>query len=150
EGDGYPHRLLTDKGEADRISRTLESLNRTADELTATLGEVRQITARIKAGPGFAHDVIYGDGPQKQVEQFGDAAHEVAATLKGIRDGDGLAHDALYGGKGDAPETLKNLAAMTGDLRVIVANIRAGKGTLGAVLVDPSLYEDMKMVLGNV
>ncbi|MCU0687690.1 MAG: MCE family protein, partial [Polyangiaceae bacterium] len=32
----------------------------------------------------------------------------------------------------------------------IVADVRAGKGTLGGLLVDPSIYEDMKAVLGNV
>ena len=32
----------------------------------------------------------------------------------------------------------------------IVADVKAGKGTLGALLVDPSVYEDLKMVLGNV
>lgn len=150
EGDGYPHRLLTDKAEADRISRTLENLDRTTTELSATLADVRQITTRVKSGPGFAHDVIYGDGPQKQVEQFGDAAHEVATTLKGIRESDSLVHDAIYGGKGNGAEALANVTAITGDLRVIVSNIRAGKGTMGALLVDPSLYEDMKVVLGNV
>ena len=39
---------------------------------------------------------------------------------------------------------------MSDDLRQIVADLRAGKGTLGALLVDPSVYEDLKMVLGNV
>jgi len=31
-----------------------------------------------------------------------------------------------------------------------VAGVKAGKGTVGALLVDPSVYEDMKLVLGNV
>lgn len=150
EGDGYPHKFLTDKGEADRISRTLESLDRATAELSTTLGEVRQIAARVKSGPGFAHEVIYGDGPQKQVEQFGDAAHEVAGTLKGIRESDSLVHDMMYGGKGSGAEALANVTAITGDLRVIMSNIRAGKGTMGALLVDPSLYEDLKITLGNV
>jgi phospholipid/cholesterol/gamma-HCH transport system substrate-binding protein len=39
---------------------------------------------------------------------------------------------------------------MSGDLKHIVANVKAGKGTLGALLVDPSVYEDLKVVLGNV
>jgi phospholipid/cholesterol/gamma-HCH transport system substrate-binding protein len=29
-------------------------------------------------------------------------------------------------------------------------DIRAGRGTLGALLVDPSLYEDIKTLVGNV
>jgi phospholipid/cholesterol/gamma-HCH transport system substrate-binding protein len=39
---------------------------------------------------------------------------------------------------------------MSKDLRHIVADVRAGKGTIGALLVDPSVYEDVKMLLGNV
>jgi phospholipid/cholesterol/gamma-HCH transport system substrate-binding protein len=31
-----------------------------------------------------------------------------------------------------------------------VGQIRAGKGTLGAFLVDPSVYEDIKQLVGNV
>jgi len=45
---------------------------------------------------------------------------------------------------------MQNLNAMSGDVRQIVADMRAGKGTLGALMVDPSVYEDLKVVLGNV
>jgi phospholipid/cholesterol/gamma-HCH transport system substrate-binding protein len=43
-----------------------------------------------------------------------------------------------------------DLSGMSGDLRAILADMRQGKGTLGALLVDPSVYEDLKMLLGNV
>ena len=36
------------------------------------------------------------------------------------------------------------------DLRTIVSNVKAGRGTLGALLVDPSVYEDLKAAIGNV
>ena len=150
EGDGYPHLLLTDKVEAQRISHTLDSLERSANELTLTLSAVREVVGRVKTGPGFAHDTIYGDGPQKEIAQLGGAANEVAITLKGIREADSLVHDAMYGGKGSGAEALNNVNAITADLKVIVAGIRQGKGTVGALLVDPSVYEDMKLVLGNV
>jgi len=39
---------------------------------------------------------------------------------------------------------------MSTDLRALLAGLREGKGTLGALLVDPSVYEDLKMLLGNV
>ena len=32
----------------------------------------------------------------------------------------------------------------------LMTDIRAGRGTLGALLVDPSLYEDIKTLVGNV
>jgi phospholipid/cholesterol/gamma-HCH transport system substrate-binding protein len=150
EGEGYPHRFLTDKGEAERISSMLASLDRTSSELAVTLAEVRQVAARVQTGPGFAHDMIYADGVGKPAQQIGDAAHEVAQTLKAVRESDSLVHDMFYGGKGNGAEALANVTAITGDLRVITAGMRQGKGTIGALLVDPSVYEDMKVLLGNV
>jgi phospholipid/cholesterol/gamma-HCH transport system substrate-binding protein len=32
----------------------------------------------------------------------------------------------------------------------MVSGMREGKGTLGALMVDPSVYEDLKMLLGNI
>ena len=39
---------------------------------------------------------------------------------------------------------------MSDDLRAIVHDVRQGKGTLGALLVDPSVYEDIRALVGNV
>lgn len=149
EGQGYPHKLLTDPAEADRISRMVDNLERTSTELQLTLRKTREVIARVESGPGFAHDVVYGEGP-KGLAEFSDAANEVALTLRGVRESDSLAHDIVYGGKGDGAEALSNVTAITADVRAIVADMRAGKGTIGALLVDPSVYEDVKVVLGNV
>jgi phospholipid/cholesterol/gamma-HCH transport system substrate-binding protein len=79
-------------------------------------------------------------------------AEEVAKTLEGIREGDGLAKNILFGGgdDGDSEKAMSDLAAITGDLRVLVHDVKQGKGTLGALMVDPSVYEDLKVLLGNV
>jgi phospholipid/cholesterol/gamma-HCH transport system substrate-binding protein len=149
-GEGYPRKFLTDKDEAERISSTLKNLDHASAELALTLADVRGVVTRVKAGPGFAHDMIYGDGPKQEIAQFGSAAGEVASTLKGIRESDSFVHDALYGGKGNGTEALANVTAMTADLRSIVSDMRRGKGTVGALLVDPSIYEDVKTMVGNV
>jgi len=56
----------------------------------------------------------------------------------------------LFGGNDDSAQVMNNINQMSGDLKQIVADMKAGKGTLGALLVDPSVYEDLKVVLGNV
>jgi phospholipid/cholesterol/gamma-HCH transport system substrate-binding protein len=149
QGHGYAARFLNDPAEADRISATFTKLDHTADRLNTTLDNANQIIARINTGPGFAHSVIYDNDANTALKQFGGAADELAASLKGIRDGNGLAKGLLYGGPGQE-KVNENLTAMSGDLRAIVSNVRQGKGTIGALLVDPSIYEDMKSVLGNV
>jgi phospholipid/cholesterol/gamma-HCH transport system substrate-binding protein len=149
-GEGYPHRFLTDKGEAERISRVIANLDGASGELTLTLRELRLSLARVRTGPGFAHNVIYGDPLGPEAAKFGAAAQEVAITLKSIREGDGFARDMLFGGNGDTKDAISNVTQLTADLRDIVGNMKQGKGTVGALLVDPSIYEDLKRVLGNV
>jgi phospholipid/cholesterol/gamma-HCH transport system substrate-binding protein len=150
EGNGYVHRLLADPAEAERVSRLLSTLDRTATEAEGTLVEAQKAANRVNTGPGFVHEILYGDKSSDALANFGGAAAEVASTLRGIRDGNGLAHSILYGGDAGTQQVTANLGAITGDLRQIVADLRAGKGTLGALLVDPSIYEDAKSVLGNV
>lgn len=149
EGDGYANRVLSDPKEAERISAVIDNLDDATAEASGLLKDTRGVVARVRTGPGFAHDVFYGGGP-KGLTEFASAANEVALTLKGVRENESLAHDLLYGGKGDTSQVIKNFADLTGDLKHIVADIRAGKGTIGGLLVDPSIYEDVKVVLGNV
>lgn len=149
EGNGYASKLLKDPEEAERLSRTLTNLERATVELNQTLRGVSAIVNRVQTGPGFAHDVVYGDTPTKTVASFGNAADELALTLKGVREGNGPAKSLIYGDD-KSQELMGNINAMSRDLRHIVAGVRAGKGTVGALLVDPSVYEDLKMVLGNV
>jgi phospholipid/cholesterol/gamma-HCH transport system substrate-binding protein len=148
-GKGYPAKFLSDPKEAERISAVIQSLERTSKEAEGILRDARRVVGRVEHGPGFAHDVIYADSP-KGVTEFARAADEVAITLKGVRESDSLAHDLIYGGKGDGAEAMRNVTAITADVRAIVADMRAGKGTVGGLLVDPSVYEDIKVVLGNV
>jgi phospholipid/cholesterol/gamma-HCH transport system substrate-binding protein len=150
EGRGYPHRFINDPAEADRISTTVSNIDRAALELTYTLREIRMLAAQIRSGPGFAHDMLLGDGPKAQIEQFGNAAGELATTLKAIRQGDGFAKSVLFGGDPKTGDALSNVTQITADVRDIVQSVKRGGGTLGALLVDPSVYEDVKRLLGNI
>jgi len=149
EGDGYLARLIRDPQEADRLSHAIATFDRTAAEFEKTAQNIDQILARINQGPGFAHDLVYGEQGTQTLAQFGKAADELGATLEGIRNGDGIARGLLYGDS-ETGKVVEDLQAISADLRRMVADMRAGKGTVGALMVDPSVYEDLKLLLGNV
>src|SRR5262249_46824973 len=88
EGRGYAHKLLTDPGEAERISALMNSFQGAVVEIQGTASEARKAAARVNQGPGFAHEVLYGERSQNALAEFGNAAGEVAAALRGIREGD--------------------------------------------------------------
>jgi phospholipid/cholesterol/gamma-HCH transport system substrate-binding protein len=150
-GPGYVPKLLNDPAEAERLSQTISHLERATARLEVVMRGAEQTVRQVNEGPGSAHDLLYGKQATVATEQLGKAAEEFALTLSGIRNGDGLAHDLLFGGPGaESPKIAKDLAAISGDLRQMSAQLREGKGTLGALLTDPSVYEDLKVLLGNV
>jgi phospholipid/cholesterol/gamma-HCH transport system substrate-binding protein len=145
-GDGTMHRLFYDHTTADRLDAALASLDRSAGRLDALLADFQDVSTHVKNGPGIAHAVVY-DG-----EISKDAAgtmSEIHQDLKAIREGNGLAHTLLYGDD-QSQHVMANLNAMSDDLRAIVASVRQGKGTLGGLLVDPTIYEDIRRTVGNV
>lgn len=146
-GDGEVHRLLFDRSQADRVDATLAHLAESTANLDAALADVRDAAAHVRQGPGLAHALVY-DGEISA--SAAGALKEVHQDLRAIREGNGLAHAILYGDAESSQHTMANLSAMTDDLRAIVAGVRAGKGTIGGLLVDPSVYEDIKSAVGNV
>ncbi len=148
EEDGTIHRLLTDPVLADRISNTLVSVQNASNELAHTTRNVRLITDEVRGGNGTIHRLIYDDDGMRLVTSLADTAGEAATILRDIRTGEGNAHQLLYGD--DADDLIHNLTVMSTDLRAIVADIRAGRGTIGGLLVDPSIYEDVRRIVGNV
>lgn len=149
QGPGYVTRLLNDRGEADRISGMIDRLQQASVQLEKSLASVASISQRIEKGPGLVHELLYSEDSAKTVQQIGHAAEEVSTTLRGVRDGQGMAHSLLYG-DGAPDHTMVQLSQILTDAHNILADVRAGKGTLGALLTDPSVYEDLKVLLGNV
>jgi phospholipid/cholesterol/gamma-HCH transport system substrate-binding protein len=140
------HRLFYDHQEIDRVDALLASSTRATDHLDATLADLQDVTAHVRQGPGIAHGLVYDGEISKDTA---GALSEVHKDLEAIRQGNGLAHALLYG---DDPSqhAMANLNAISDDLRAIVSGVRQGKGTIGGLLVDPSIYEDIKSAVGNV
>ena len=107
---------------------------------------MQDVTDHVKNGPGLAHALIYDGEISKNAA---GAVAEVHKDLEAIRTGNGLAHSLVYGDD-STQHVMGNVNAMSDDLRAIVHDVRQGKGTLGALLVDPSVYEDIRALVGNV
>lgn len=143
--DGLAHRIIFDKNTADQTDQILANTQNDTAQLQGVLADLHDVTTHIRTGPGIAHAVVY-DG-EMSANASGSLA-EVHQDLEQIRKGNGLVHALVYGDT-DSQHLMTNVNAMSDDLRAIVSGVRAGKGTLGALLVDPSVYDDLKALLGN-
>jgi phospholipid/cholesterol/gamma-HCH transport system substrate-binding protein len=146
KSDSAAHRLLLDPHEGERVDRLLADLDVASAQFSGAMADVHEVTTQVKTGPGLAHAVVYDGEVSKSAA---GALSELHEDLRAIRQGNGLARAIIYGDDG-GQHVMKNLDAMSDDLRQIVARVREGKGTLGGLLVDPSVYEDIKSAVGNV
>ena len=79
-------------------------------------------------------------------------AHYVTRLITGtrqvFREGDGTVNQLIYGELGDSFMT--NLQNASDDIAFLTKEAREGKGTIGALLTDPSVYEDIKRLVGDL
>ncbi len=103
-------------------------------DLRETARHFREVTGR----------VAHGDGLLGRLTQPGteDVAKQAAAGLAGLgRLADDLAGDARLG------EALADLRAAMANLRDITTRVEAGEGTVGGLLADPTIYENLAAFL---
>jgi phospholipid/cholesterol/gamma-HCH transport system substrate-binding protein len=139
KNDSIMNRVLSSPEDGARFSASLENLR-------ASSAQLRAFSTRMNTGPGLAHTLVYD--PETAGHAAGAMA-EVHQDLETIRKGNGLAHALLYGDT-DTTHLMGNVNAMSDDLRAIVGDMRKGRGTMGALLVDPTLYEDLRSLVGNM
>lgn len=147
-GPGAAHALLSDPAMAARLDHTLALAESTMGRVNAMTGDVSALTQEARAGHGLLHALVFDREGEALVRSFARTAEEVAAITRDVRTGNGGLHQIIYGQ--ESAQVVTNAAAATASLRDVMADIRAGRGTVGALLTDPSLYEDMKSLVGNV
>ncbi len=147
-GGGAMHALLYDRQTAQALTGFLVSAGGSARRLDQALGRVDQLLAQVQQGGGALHALLYDPKGAKVISELGDAAEEVATLLRDSRENeDSALHQLVYG---DAGEMFEELRGASADLKKITEKIAGGEGTLGALINDPTVYEDLRTIVGNV
>ena len=143
---GFINRLIYSETDGKKL---MDSVNSTSSNISAIVGEVR-------SGKGLLHALVYEETGQRAVaellkasESVSKASDSIANVLNAARDGKGLVHDLIYtevepGAVAKRVETvLISLSQSATNLKVATEALANGTGTLGALLVDPRLYDNL-------
>lgn len=147
-GDGTVGRLLRDPNMANDIRATLSSARNAAGSVERATGQVEALARDARNGRGLVHALVYDERGGQAIGRLGEAAGELAAITRDVRTGNGGMHQLIYGD--ELAGAARDVRQITSGVRDIVADVRRGRGTLGALITDPSLYEDLKSLVGNV
>ncbi|HXX32570.1 MAG TPA: MlaD family protein [Myxococcaceae bacterium] len=148
KGPGAVHALLYDRQAGEEVPALLARLSSVAARVDRAVNDVDALLEAARTGPGALHALFYDPQAGKAVGALGEASTELAQLIHDARTSpDGAVHQLVYG---DAKNLFANLGGVAADLKAITGTIRSGEGTLGALVNDPSVYDDLRTILGNL
>jgi phospholipid/cholesterol/gamma-HCH transport system substrate-binding protein len=148
KGGGTVHELIYDPKLARDVAGVVVEARRIAAGLDRAVARVDRIVAAVESGDGTLHAVIYGAEGKRLLAEAARAVAELEDVVSQLQRGHGLIHSLVY--ETDRSNLVENLTAMSKILRDVAEDVSRGRGTLGGLLRDPSVYEDLKIILGNV
>jgi len=147
-GPGALHTLIFDKQFDENTQVLMRNLSSSAAKLDKALGNVDALISEIHKGEGLLGALVRDKKTTLAFQSLGDAASELALLVKGARENsEGAVYKLFYG---ESAALINDLAASAEDLKAIMGKVRSGEGSLGAIVNDPTVYEDLKEILGNI
>ncbi|MBN8230465.1 MCE family protein [Corallococcus macrosporus] len=148
KGNGALHALIYDPRTGQEVNTLLANASGAAKRMDGALGHVEAILGEVRRGDGTAHALIYGQDGAVAMRELGAAAGQLAGLLEDAKKSpNGAVHQLIYG---DAKGMFADLGSAAADIKTITATVAKGDGTLGALVNDPTVYDDLREVLGNV
>lgn len=117
-------------------------------KLARSVGSVGDIVTQIQDGEGLLHSLIYDEYEGGGVESIESSLATLEGILKEIAHGEGLLHSLIYEEVTDQ-EVVAEALDVGSRLNKILAKLDEGEGTFGLLLNDPTLYEDLKRLVGG-
>ncbi len=140
-GNGTLHRLVYSEEDGDGLIENLEKTSKSLEEMVQD----------VKKGNGALHSLIYDPKGAELIENLSSASANISAAAETITkigdeivEGEGFAHKILFeSDEGSLAELIKKLHKSADNVQRASEALARGQGTLGALLVDTSLYDHL-------
>jgi phospholipid/cholesterol/gamma-HCH transport system substrate-binding protein len=147
-GDGLAHQLLYDPALAKDAQSALRDTRTLADRLSNASNDLERVLAEVQQGDGVLHGLVYGEGGPATLKDLQATLRDVSHVTQELRSGNGIAHTLIYEDAGQ--NLVRDLSDAARIVRRLAVQTEQGKGTLGGLLKDPTAYEDLTTVFGNI
>lgn len=147
-GKGVLHELIYDQDAGKDTKNSLASFSSTMKKIDGVVADVKSVTKAINEGDGLVHALLYDPEGQKTVARMNYSFSHLSSLLEEIKTGQGVLHDLIYAQ--DNGQFLRSLNGAAHDLELMMADVKSGKGSLGLFYKDPSLYNEIYGLIGNL
>jgi phospholipid/cholesterol/gamma-HCH transport system substrate-binding protein len=119
-----------------------------AERAVEAIDALSDIMIETREGSGLLHSLVFEPYEGDLGAGLSASLENVDAILTEVRTGDGLLNQLIYAPVGE-DSIVSETRAATASLNRILAGLEAGEGPLGLLLKDPTVYEDLKVLLGG-
>jgi phospholipid/cholesterol/gamma-HCH transport system substrate-binding protein len=116
--------------------------------LATSIASMSDILSNVQNGDGLLHSLIYDQYKGGGIESIEKSLVTLEGILDEVAHGNGLLHSLVYEPLTEQDVVLEALDAGA-RLNSILAKVDTGEGTIGLLLNDPTLYEDLKRLVGG-
>lgn len=126
-----------------------------AERAVEAIEAVSDIMIETREGSGLIHSLIFEPYTGAGAEELSQSLATVDEILGEIKTGDGLLHALIYAPASEqsilqeVSLALGQVSEASASLNQILTKVDEGEGTLGLLLNDPSVFEDLKVLLGG-
>ena len=147
-----------------KAGRALDSIASLAEDVDGVVGQLRtgelganlaetaralnDLAVAVRDGAGLRASVIYDNYEGGGVESIERSLASLENILHEVRTGEGILHDLIYEDTREQDLVVEVLEAGA-RLNSILGKIDRGEGTFGLMLNDPTLYDDLKILVGG-
>jgi phospholipid/cholesterol/gamma-HCH transport system substrate-binding protein len=147
-GEGTIGRLMNDAELGRDVKGAVKELRAAGKQVAALSKNLNKIAEDVQTNEGTVNALLYGTEGTDAIRNIRDTFGQLNTILTDVREGDGAVNQLIYGELGDSFMT--NLQNASDDIAFLTKEAREGKGTIGALLTDPSVYEDIKRLVGDL
>lgn len=144
-GEGTIGKLISSDDLMNRINGAIDELHARISEAKKTIEGVNSAINRVNEGPGSVHRLLYEDDIGKVMEDLKGITSNLEEVSKQVNDLVKQVQDEEVVKK--IGEVTDNLASASQSVENIAKSIEDGEGTVGALIKDPTLYEDLKVIM---
>ena len=135
------------------LDQTLRAVDRVVEEARGMVAAGRRVVEQVERGPGSLHAVLYEDDLHAAALGVVERADRLVSSvppgeIRRVVGNVARASDAVAATAESVDREALRRASQ--DVAAITADVRKGRGTLGGLLMDPTLYEETKRILADV
>lgn len=148
KGDGVLHELIYDREAGKDAKASIKSIKGGLDKFAKVSADISRLTEDVRKGEGLLHALVYDKQGGKTITGLNQSLAGLSNVIDEIKNGSGIIHDLIYAN--DSGQFIRDLNESSALLKNIIIDVNKGKGTVGLLLKDPSIYNAIYGLIGDM